>query len=187
MLVPTDGTALPSTSLQLPSDDRILQACPKEVQGLKDVGLFPATDRELVRDQEVENCYSGNFDAVLYRQEMQDRGIVFRLAPGEVLHHPALAPHWAKRRQHLGEYQHQLLHEVSRETRQGLPGQLLSAPDGSEACAARTFSIARQLEVEVHLDVRTPQSTDLLGSRPYASEQTESTADCGSEGGQALT
>jgi hypothetical protein len=67
-----------------------------QVQGLKDVCLFPATDRELVRDQEVENYYSGDFDAVLYRQEMQERGTVFRLAPGEVVHHPALAPHWVK-------------------------------------------------------------------------------------------
>src|SRR5471030_2332111 len=53
-----------------------------QVQGSKDVCLFPATDRELVPDEEVENYYSGNFDAVLYRQEMQDRGTVFRLAPG---------------------------------------------------------------------------------------------------------
>ncbi|MEA3123725.1 MAG: hypothetical protein QOD67_744 [Caballeronia sp.] len=30
MFVPTDDTALPATSLQLPSDDRILQACRKE-------------------------------------------------------------------------------------------------------------------------------------------------------------
>ncbi|WP_158939939.1 cupin-like domain-containing protein [Burkholderia sp. S171] len=67
-----------------------------QVQGSKDVCLFPATDRVLVPDQEVENYYSGDFDAVLYRQEMQDRGTVFRLAPGEVVHHPSLAPHWVK-------------------------------------------------------------------------------------------
>jgi Cupin-like domain len=67
-----------------------------QVQGSKDVCLFPATDRGLVPDEEVENYYSGNFDAVLYRQEMQDRGTVFRLAPGEVVHHPSLAPHWVK-------------------------------------------------------------------------------------------
>jgi hypothetical protein len=67
-----------------------------QVQGSKDVCLFPATDRELVPDQEIERYYSGDFSAAFYRQEMQDRGTVFRLAPGEVVHHPSLAPHWVK-------------------------------------------------------------------------------------------
>jgi hypothetical protein len=67
-----------------------------QVQGTKDVCLFPATDCDLVPDQEIENYYSGDFDAVHYRPEMQDRGTVFRLAPGEVVHHPPLAPHWVK-------------------------------------------------------------------------------------------
>jgi hypothetical protein len=67
-----------------------------QIQGSKDVCLFPATDRELVPDQEVERYYSGNFEAALYRREMQDRGTVYRLAPGEVVHHPPLAPHWVK-------------------------------------------------------------------------------------------
>jgi hypothetical protein len=67
-----------------------------QVRGSKDVCLFPATDRELVPDQAIENYYSGDFDAAFYRREMQDRGTVFRLTPGEVVHHPPLAPHWVK-------------------------------------------------------------------------------------------
>jgi Cupin-like domain len=67
-----------------------------QVQGSKDVCLFPPADRELVPDQEIENYYSGNFDAAHYRQEMQSRGTVFRLNPGEVVHQPTLAPHWVK-------------------------------------------------------------------------------------------
>jgi Cupin-like domain len=67
-----------------------------QVQGSKDVCLFPPADRELVPDQEIENYYSGNFDAAHYRQEMQNRGTVFRLSPGEVVHQPTLAPHWVK-------------------------------------------------------------------------------------------
>jgi hypothetical protein len=67
-----------------------------QLQGSKDVCLFPATDREVVPDQEIERYYSGNFEAALYRREMQDRGTVYRLAPGEVVHHPSLAPHWVK-------------------------------------------------------------------------------------------
>lgn len=67
-----------------------------QVQGSKDVCLFPATDRELVPDQEVERYYSGNFDAASYRREFQDRGTVYRLSPGEVVHHPPLAPHWVQ-------------------------------------------------------------------------------------------
>ncbi|ACC70864.1 cupin-like domain-containing protein [Paraburkholderia phymatum] len=67
-----------------------------QIQGSKDVCLFPATDRELVPDPEIERYYSGNFEAALYRREMQDRGTVYRLNPGEVVHHPPLAPHWVK-------------------------------------------------------------------------------------------
>lgn len=67
-----------------------------QLQGEKDVCLFPATDRELVPNQEIERYYSGDFSAAFYRQEMQDRGTVFRLTPGEVVHHPPLAPHWVR-------------------------------------------------------------------------------------------
>ncbi|WP_321783576.1 cupin-like domain-containing protein [Paraburkholderia sp. J94] len=67
-----------------------------QIQGSKDVCLFPASDRELVPDQEIERYYSGNFEAAHYRQELQDRGTIFRLAPGEVVHHPSLAPHWVR-------------------------------------------------------------------------------------------
>ncbi|MFT0173251.1 cupin-like domain-containing protein [Paraburkholderia mimosarum] len=67
-----------------------------QLQGSKDVCLFPATDRELLPDQEIERYYSGNFEAALYRPEMQNRGTIFRLSPGEVVHHPSLAPHWVK-------------------------------------------------------------------------------------------
>lgn len=67
-----------------------------QLQGSKDVCLFPATDRELVPDQEIEGYYSGNFEAAHYRRELQDRGTVYRIAPGEVVHHPSLAPHWVR-------------------------------------------------------------------------------------------
>jgi hypothetical protein len=67
-----------------------------QVQGSKDVCLFPASDRELVPDREVERFYNGNAEAAFYRREMQDRGTVYRLKPGQVVHHPPLAPHWVK-------------------------------------------------------------------------------------------
>jgi hypothetical protein len=65
-----------------------------QVQGSKDVCLFPANDRELVPDREIERFYGGNAEAAVYRRDMQDRGTIYRLAPGEVVHHPPLAPHW---------------------------------------------------------------------------------------------
>ncbi|WP_233862420.1 cupin-like domain-containing protein [Paraburkholderia adhaesiva] len=67
-----------------------------QLQGSKDVCLFPPNDRELLTDKEIETYYSGNFEAALYRRELQDRGTVYRLAPGEVVHNPSLAPHWVK-------------------------------------------------------------------------------------------
>jgi hypothetical protein len=65
-----------------------------QVQGTKDVCLFPPDDRELVPDREIERFYGGNAEAAVYRRDMQDRGTIYRLAPGEVVHHPPLAPHW---------------------------------------------------------------------------------------------
>lgn len=67
-----------------------------QLQGAKAVCLFPANDRELVTDQEVENYYSGDFDAAHYREHLQNRGTVYSLMPGEAVHHPTLAPHWVK-------------------------------------------------------------------------------------------
>ncbi|MEM5341677.1 cupin-like domain-containing protein [Paraburkholderia azotifigens] len=67
-----------------------------QVQGSKDVCLFPASDRELVPDQEVERFYNGNAEAARYREDMQNRGTVYRLTPGQVVHHPPLAPHWVQ-------------------------------------------------------------------------------------------
>jgi len=67
-----------------------------QVQGSKDVCLFPSTDRELVPDRDVERFYGGNAEAARYCPELQDRGTVYRLTPGEVVHHPPLAPHWVR-------------------------------------------------------------------------------------------
>ncbi|GGC58584.1 transcription factor [Chelatococcus reniformis] len=67
-----------------------------QVQGEKDVCLFDGTDRELVPDREVERFYNGNAEAANYREDLQERGTVYRLTPGTVVHHPPLAPHWVR-------------------------------------------------------------------------------------------
>ncbi|RFB78683.1 cupin-like domain-containing protein [Methylovirgula sp. 4M-Z18] len=67
-----------------------------QLQGDKDVCLFDPNDRELVNDKEVEAFYLGNAGAATYKEHLQARGTVYRLTPGDVVHHPPLAPHWVK-------------------------------------------------------------------------------------------
>lgn len=67
-----------------------------QVQGEKDVSLFDPSDRALVPIDQIERFYAGDFEAAQYREEMQNRGKVFRLTPGTVVHQPPLAPHWVQ-------------------------------------------------------------------------------------------
>lgn len=67
-----------------------------QISGEKDVCLFDPSDRELLPDDEIERFYFGNWDAAAYRNDLQSRGRIFRLAPGVAVHQPPLAPHWVK-------------------------------------------------------------------------------------------
>jgi hypothetical protein len=67
-----------------------------QIRGEKDVCLFDAADRELVTDIDLERFYGGNRGAANYKEGLQNHGTVYRLTPGEVVHHPPLAPHWVK-------------------------------------------------------------------------------------------
>jgi hypothetical protein len=67
-----------------------------QVQGSKDVSLHNPNERDVVPEDQLERFYAGDFEAAQYRPELQNRGTVFRLVPGTVVHHPPLAPHWVQ-------------------------------------------------------------------------------------------
>jgi hypothetical protein len=67
-----------------------------QIRGEKDLSLFDPNNRELLPEREIEDFYAGNFEAAAYRAEAQSRGQVYHLAPGVVVHHPPLAPHWVQ-------------------------------------------------------------------------------------------
>ena len=67
-----------------------------QIRGSKHVNVFDPDDRELVPMTQLENFYSGDFEAAQYRPEMQNRAHVFHLMPGKVVHQPPLSPHWVQ-------------------------------------------------------------------------------------------
>ena len=67
-----------------------------QISGEKDITLFDPTDRSLLSEREIERFYAGDYQAAQYREETQERGSTYQLAPGRVVHHPPLAPHWIR-------------------------------------------------------------------------------------------
>ncbi|WFU79117.1 cupin-like domain-containing protein [Bradyrhizobium sp. CIAT3101] len=67
-----------------------------QIAGEKDVWLFDPNDRELLPDAEIEHFYLGDLNGAKYRDDLGERGKLFRLTPGVAVHHPPLAPHWVR-------------------------------------------------------------------------------------------
>jgi hypothetical protein len=65
-----------------------------QMHGDRQANLFPCNDRTLLTDQELENFYTGDFNAATFRPEYQSRANVYPLVPGKGVHHPVCAPHW---------------------------------------------------------------------------------------------
>lgn len=67
-----------------------------QIQGEKDMSLFNQNDRSVMSEEEIEKFYIGDLNVANYREENQSKASVYHLQPGKGLHHPILAPHWAK-------------------------------------------------------------------------------------------
>ncbi|MDZ7969595.1 MAG: cupin-like domain-containing protein [Nostoc sp. DedSLP03] len=67
-----------------------------QIQGEKDMSLFNQSDRSVLSEEEVEKFYVGDLNVANYKEENQSKATVYHLQPGKGLHHPILAPHWAK-------------------------------------------------------------------------------------------
>jgi hypothetical protein len=64
-----------------------------QIRGEKDVKLFNQDDRLVLSEEEIEDFYRGNAMAGKYRDELNNRGSVYRLTPNTAVHHPPLSPH----------------------------------------------------------------------------------------------
>lgn len=67
-----------------------------QIQGEKDVCLFDPGDREVLPEIELERFYASSYNTPSYKPELQSHGQIFKLTPGEAVHHPPVAPHWVK-------------------------------------------------------------------------------------------
>ncbi|OUL18202.1 hypothetical protein [Nostoc sp. 106C] len=67
-----------------------------QIQGEKDMSLFNQNDRSILSEEEIEKFYIGDLNVANYREENQSKASVYHLQPGKGIHHPILAPHWAK-------------------------------------------------------------------------------------------
>ncbi len=67
-----------------------------QIRGEKDVYLFDQDDRFVLTESEIEEFYKGNVLAGIWRDELANKGRLFRLGPGLAVHHPPLAPHLIK-------------------------------------------------------------------------------------------
>lgn len=64
-----------------------------QIRGEKQVRLFDGNNRQVVPEAEIEDYYSGQPMAGVYRDELLQWSTVYELTPGLAVHHPPLAPH----------------------------------------------------------------------------------------------
>jgi hypothetical protein len=65
-----------------------------QVQGSKTMNVFPADDREVVPELEIEEFYSIDSNSATYKPHLQDRAEVLLMKPGMGVHIPVHSPHW---------------------------------------------------------------------------------------------
>lgn len=67
-----------------------------QVRGHKLLHVFDPNDRTILSDAELEAFYSGDWDGARYKAERESDASVYQLGPGNGVHLPLHAPHWAQ-------------------------------------------------------------------------------------------
>ena len=67
-----------------------------QIAGDKKFGVFDHTDRTLVTESEIERLVGGDLNGVGYKEDRRHEAIVYDLHPGQGIHVPIFAPHWAR-------------------------------------------------------------------------------------------
>ena len=64
------------------------------ISGTKTIHVFDREDREVLPEEELERFWSVDFNAAVYKPQLQHRAISYKLAPGIGVHIPVNCPHW---------------------------------------------------------------------------------------------
>jgi hypothetical protein len=64
-----------------------------QVRGIKTMTVFPADDRTLLSELELERFYGGAHRNMVYKDEYAAKGTAFVMHPGDGVHVPVTAPH----------------------------------------------------------------------------------------------
>jgi len=67
-----------------------------QMQGEKSISVFDQNDREVLPEQEIERFWTVDNNAAIYKEQYQNRAMVYHLTPGRAIHIPVNAPHWVK-------------------------------------------------------------------------------------------
>jgi len=67
-----------------------------QIQGKKFVSIFDPKDSKVATEADIERGLYGKVRNLAYTEEIQARGQVFELTPGQGVHFPVAAPHWVK-------------------------------------------------------------------------------------------
>lgn len=67
-----------------------------QIAGTKQISVYDPDDREVTTDEELENFWSKDNNAAVFKPQYQDRAHVFWMTPGTGVHIPVNSPHWVK-------------------------------------------------------------------------------------------
>ena len=67
-----------------------------QMQAVKSIYIFDGNDRAVLPTTELERYWTGDINAVTYKQELQDRARTFELVPGGGVFFPVTFPHWVQ-------------------------------------------------------------------------------------------
>lgn len=65
-----------------------------QIRGSKEVWMFDQKDREVLKETEIEDFFSGSHRNLVFKDEYYSHGERFELLPGDGLHFPVAAPHF---------------------------------------------------------------------------------------------
>jgi hypothetical protein len=67
-----------------------------QIQGSKQISVFDRNDREVLSEEEIEQFWTVDNNAAVYKPYLEDHARVFDLAPGSGIHVPVNSPHWVR-------------------------------------------------------------------------------------------
>jgi hypothetical protein len=67
-----------------------------QLRGNKEIHLFDKRDKEIVPDEELERFWNVDNGAGTYKEQFEDRAMVYHMRPGTGVHIPVNCPHWLK-------------------------------------------------------------------------------------------